>query len=56
MIKEGRSPDLQRSLSLVDIVECLKETDFQTISGVDSEEVSAFVSWVESAEQSGKWE
>jgi hypothetical protein len=42
--------------SFVDIVGSLKENRFKIMAGVDCEEVSAFVTWVESAEQSGQWE
>jgi hypothetical protein len=56
MIEEGRSPESQRGLSFVDVVERLKENRFEIVAGVDSEEVAAFVAWVESVEQSGKWE
>jgi hypothetical protein len=56
MIEDGRSPESQRRPSFADIVARLKENRFQIMAGVDSEEVSAFVSWVELAEQSGKWE
>jgi serine/threonine protein kinase len=56
MIEEGRSPDSRRRLSFVRIVERLKENRFEIVAGVDSQEVAAFVAWVESVEQSGKWE
>jgi serine/threonine protein kinase len=56
MIEDGRSPESQRRLSFVNIVERLKKNRFEIMAGVDSEEVVAFVAWVESAEQSGKWE
>jgi hypothetical protein len=56
MIADGRSQESQYGLSLVDIVERLKENRFAIVAGVDSEEVSAFVARVESAEQSGYWE
>jgi hypothetical protein len=48
MIESGRPPESARSLSFVDIVASLKENRFQIIAGVDSDEISAFVSWVES--------
>jgi serine/threonine protein kinase len=38
--------------SFHDILEILKKNDFQIEDGVDSAEVFAFISWVESAEQS----
>jgi hypothetical protein len=56
MIEDGRSPESQSRLSFVDIVKRLKEDRFEIVPGVDSEEVSAFVARVESAEQSGNWE
>jgi hypothetical protein len=43
-------------LSFVGIVARLKDNRFQILAGVDSEEMAAWVSWIESAEQSGKWE
>jgi hypothetical protein len=51
LIKNGRSPEFARHLSFVDIVNHLKENGFQITAGVNSDEVSAFVSWVESREQ-----
>jgi hypothetical protein len=56
MIEDGRLPESQCRLSFVDIVERLKENRFGIVAGVDSEEVSAFVARVESAEQSGHWD
>jgi hypothetical protein len=56
MIEDGRSPDPQSRRLFVDIVERLKESRFEIVAGVDSEDVSAFVARVESAEQSGNWE
>jgi hypothetical protein len=56
MIKDGRSPESARSLSFAAIVESLKENRFEITAGVDSDAVSAFVSWVESSEQSGERE
>jgi serine/threonine protein kinase len=56
MIKDGRSPESARSLSFAAIVESLKENRFEIMAGVDSDAVSAFVSWVESSEQAGKRE
>jgi hypothetical protein len=56
MIEEVRLPESQCRLSFVDIIEDLKENRFEIVAGVDSEEVSAFVAPVESAEQSGRWE
>jgi hypothetical protein len=56
MVEDGRSPESQCRRSFVDIVERLKQNGFEIVAGVDSEEVSAFVARVESAEQSGNWE
>jgi hypothetical protein len=56
MMEDGRSPESQRRLSFVDIVELLKENRFEIVAGVDSEEVAAFLARVESAEQSGNGE
>jgi serine/threonine protein kinase len=54
MIGDGRSPESRRSLSFVDIVTRLKKHHFQIMAGVDSDEVSAFVSQVESLEQAAE--
>jgi hypothetical protein len=54
MIEDGRSPISARRLSFAKIVESLKENRFEIIAGVDSDEVSAFVSRVESSEQAGE--
>jgi hypothetical protein len=43
----------RRELSFIDIIETLKENHFRIVSGVDSDEVSAFVSGIESAAESG---
>jgi serine/threonine protein kinase len=51
MVKDGRSPESASRLSFAEIVECLKENRFEIMAGVDSDEVSAFVSRVESSEQ-----
>jgi serine/threonine protein kinase len=56
MIEDGQLPESQCRLSFVDIVERLKENCFEIVTGVDSEEVSAFAARVESAEQSANWE
>jgi hypothetical protein len=42
--------------SLVNIVERLKANRFEIIAGVDREDLSAFVTWLELADRSGKWE
>jgi serine/threonine protein kinase len=56
IIEEGRSPESRHNLSFVDIVESLKAERFQIMAGVDFDEVSAFVSWVESSEEAGQWQ
>jgi hypothetical protein len=56
IIEEGLRPSTGRELSFIAIIETLKKNDFRIVSGVDSEEVSAFVGGVESAEQSGESE
>jgi hypothetical protein len=40
--------------SFIDILEILKQHDFEIEGGVDSDEVFAFIDWVESAEGSEK--
>jgi serine/threonine protein kinase len=54
MIKSGLSPLSGRSYSFNTVLEILKQNKFQIEDGVDSAEVSGFVSWVESAEQAAK--
>jgi serine/threonine protein kinase len=54
IIKSVLSPVSRSKYSFHDIFELLKQNDFQIEEGVDSAEVSAFVSWVESAEQPEK--
>jgi serine/threonine protein kinase len=56
MITDGRLPESRCRLSFADILGRLKVIRFEIVAGVDSEEVSAFVARVESAEQSGHWE
>jgi hypothetical protein len=51
MIEDRRSPKSVRCLSFVDIVNRLKENRFEITAGVDSDEVSAFVNWIELLEQ-----
>jgi hypothetical protein len=43
-----------RSYSFNTILDILKQNDFQIEDGVNSTEVSAFINWVESAEESDK--
>jgi hypothetical protein len=50
IIKLGLDRTSDEGYSFDDIFEILKKNNFQIEDGVDSEEVSAFVSWVESAE------
>jgi hypothetical protein len=50
IIKEGLCPESNKKRSFVDIFEILKENDFRIMGGVDVEEVSDFVKWVESVE------
>jgi serine/threonine protein kinase len=49
MIKSGVSPMSRGSYSFNTILKILKQNKFQIEDGVDSEEISRFVSWVESA-------
>jgi hypothetical protein len=51
MIEDGRSPESVRRLSFAEIVARLKANRFEIMVGVDSDEVSAFVSRIESSEQ-----
>jgi serine/threonine protein kinase len=50
IIESGLSPPSRTSYSFNTILEILKQNKFQIDDGVDSAEVSGFVSWVESAE------
>jgi serine/threonine protein kinase len=50
MIERGQSFDCNAKLSFVDIFETLKDNDFRILAGVDSKEVSNFVSWIEFSE------
>jgi serine/threonine protein kinase len=50
IIKTGLSPISGRSSSFNTILDLLKQNNFAIEDGVDSAEVSRFVSWVESAE------
>jgi serine/threonine protein kinase len=53
-MESSLSPRSGTSYSFNTILEILTQNDFAIEDGVDSAEVSAFVSWVESAEQSEK--
>jgi serine/threonine protein kinase len=52
IIEGGLRPITGSELSFIAIFETLKNNDFRIVAGVDSEEVSAFVSRVESAAES----
>jgi hypothetical protein len=54
MIKSGLSPISGTDYSLNTILDILKQNHFQIEVGVDSADVSAFVSWVESEEYPDK--
>jgi hypothetical protein len=54
MIEDGRSPKSNGGLSFVDIIARLKANRFEIIAGVDYDDVSVFVSPVESLAQA--WE
>jgi hypothetical protein len=56
IIEDGLSAQSHTRRSFVDIVDVLKRHDFGIDGGVDSDEVSHFVKWVESAENSMKIE
>jgi hypothetical protein len=51
MIQSGLSGEWIRQFSFLDIFETLKQNNFGIVSGVDTAEVCAFVSWVEEFEQ-----
>jgi hypothetical protein len=50
IIERGQSADLKSTESFADILRTLKENDFKIMEGVDSQEVSNFVSWIEWSE------
>jgi hypothetical protein len=54
IIRSGLSSVSGRGYSFNSILDILKQNDFKIEDGVDSGEVSAFVSWVESAEDLDK--
>jgi hypothetical protein len=56
IIEDGRSLESACRLSFAEIVAQLKANRFEIMAGVDSDEVSAFVSRVESLEQAGERE
>jgi hypothetical protein len=47
---------IEDTRSFVDILNHLDVNRFQIAAGVDCEQVSAFVAWVESAKQFAQWE
>jgi hypothetical protein len=49
-IERGQSLDSNATLSFVNIFETLENNDFRILEGVDSREVSDFVSWIEVSE------
>jgi hypothetical protein len=51
MIEQGQSSDSKAIVSFVQIFETLKGAKFKILEGVDSEEVSKFVSWIELSER-----
>jgi hypothetical protein len=50
IIEKGQSSDSKAMLSFVDIIKTLKRHDFRILEGVDTKEVSTFVSWIEVSE------
>jgi serine/threonine protein kinase len=54
IIESGLSPISGSSYSFNTILDILKENNFQIEAGVDSAEVSGFVSWIESTEPPGQ--
>jgi hypothetical protein len=54
MIEEGQSPESARRLSFAEIIECLKASRFEIMAGVDSDEVSEFLSGWNRQSRQGK--
>jgi hypothetical protein len=50
MIEQGQSSDSKATVSFVEVFETLKREEFRIVEGVDSKEVSNFVSWIELSE------
>jgi hypothetical protein len=50
IIEKGQSSDSKTRLSFVDIIKTLKGHDFRILEGVDTQEVSTFVNWIEISE------
>jgi serine/threonine protein kinase len=51
MIEQGQSSDSKATVSFVEIFETLKDEEFKILEGVDSKEVTNFVSWIELSEK-----
>jgi hypothetical protein len=51
MIEQGQSSDSKATVSFVEIFETLQSEEFRILDGVDSNEVSTFVSWIELSER-----
>jgi hypothetical protein len=56
IIEDGVGLSVWRGVSFIRIFETLKANGFRIVAGVDSDEVSPFISCVESIAQSGKSE
>jgi hypothetical protein len=54
LIEGGLRPISGEELSFIDVFEILEANDFEMMAGVDFDEISAFVSRVESAVDSGE--
>jgi hypothetical protein len=50
IIERGQSGDLKRVEPFHDIFETLKQNEFKIMEGVDAEQVSSFVRWIEISE------
>jgi hypothetical protein len=51
IIERGHSTDCEAVESFADILQTLKQHDFKILEGVNIEEVTNFVSWIESRER-----
>jgi serine/threonine protein kinase len=51
LIEKGQSPDLKTMKSFLDIFEILKRNQFRIMEGVNIEEISNFVNWIEWSER-----
>jgi serine/threonine protein kinase len=56
IIEMGQSPKSHDKLSFIEIINRLKANNFEISPGVDTENVSTFVTWIESSEETGEWE